>query len=140
MSKWFLALMRSFWGKANAEIFRDFIRPLFDVYTSNMRKGINLVTYDASLVMYFYGSLYCEPAVPIIAAITALYAGESLGLGTCMLGGIHPLIQYGNKAKKFRGKYGIKYTSREGLFVIFGYPDVDYQKGIKRTSASTTIM
>jgi hypothetical protein len=65
-------------------------------------------------------------------------AGESLGLGTCMLGAIHPLIQYGGKARKFREKYGIKYTSREGLFVIFGYPSVRYKKGIIRTFASVT--
>lgn len=99
-----------------------------------------MITYDAPLVIYFYGSPYCEPADPIIAATTAMYAGESPGLGTCMLGGIHPVIQNGIKAKKFRKKHGIKYKSREGLFVIFGYPGVDYQKGIRRTFASTTIM
>lgn len=138
VSKWFLTLMRPFLGKVNAEMFEEFIRPLFDVYTSNMRKGINLVTYDAPLVIYFYGTPYCDPADPIIAATTAMYAGESLGLGTCMLGGIHPLIQYGIKAKKLRKKYGIKYKSKEGLFLIFGYPSIDYQKGIRRTFASTT--
>lgn len=69
-----------------------------------------------------------------------MYAGESLGLGTCMLGGIHPLIQYGAKAKKFRKKYGIKFKSREGLFVIFGYSAVDYKKGIRRSFASTTVL
>ncbi len=140
VSKWFLTLMRPFWGKVNAEMFQGFIKPLFDVYISNLNKGINLITYDAPLVIYFYGSPYCEPADPIIAATTAMYAGESLGLGTCMLGGIHPVIQNGIKAKKFRKKHGIKYKSREGLFVIFGYPGVDYQKGIRRTFASTTIM
>ena len=57
-----------------------------------------------------------------------------------MLGGVHPLIQNGRKARKFREKYNIKYTSREGLFVIFGYSRVDYKKGINRTFASTTIM
>ncbi len=100
----------------------------------------NLITYDAPLAIYFYGSPYCEPADPIVAATTAMYAGESLGLGTCMLGGIHPLIQFGSKAGKFREKYGIKYKSREGLFVIFGYPSVDYRKGIRRTFASTTVL
>jgi hypothetical protein len=56
-----------------------------------------------------------------------------------MLGGVHPLIQNGNKAKKFREAQGIKYASREGLFVIFGYPDVKYKKGIRRTFASIEI-
>jgi len=56
-------------------------------------------------------------------------------LGTCMLGAIHPFIQKGKKARLFRDKYGIKYPSREGLFVIFGYSDVKYTRGVKRTFA-----
>jgi ferredoxin len=136
ISKWFLALLRPLWGKSNDEMMKGFIRPLFDIYIGNMKKGNDLVTYDAPLAMYFYGSPYTDPADPLIAATYAMIAGEALGLGTCMLGGIHPLIQYGKKAKKFREKYGIKYPSREGLFVIFGYPRVKYAKGIRRTFAS----
>ena len=140
VSGWFLALMRPFWGKTNDEMFKGFVKPLFNIYIRNMQAGINLVNYDAPLAMYFYGSPYTDPADPIVAATTAMYAAESLGLGTCMLGAIHPLIQSGRKAKIFREKHGIKYTSREGLFVIFGYPAVKYQKGIKRTFASTDVM
>ena len=138
VSKWFLALMRPFWGKTTDELFRNFIHPAFDVYIGEMEKGINLLTYDAPLAIYFYGSPFVDPADPIVAATTAMYAAESLGLGTCMLGAIHPLLQYGGKAKKFRKKYGIKFKSREGIFVIFGYPSVEYQKGLKRTFASVT--
>ena len=136
VSDWFMALMRPFWGKSNDEMFRDFVKPCFDIYISSMKKGENVVTYDAPLVMYFYGSPYTDPADPIVAATYAMIAGESMGLGTCMLGAIHPMIQYGRKARRFREKYGIKYASREGLFVIFGYPSVKYNKGIKRTFAS----
>lgn len=139
VSKWFMALMRPFWGKTNDELFKVFVKPLFSIYIDNMKKGINLVNYDAPLSMYFYGSAYCDPADPLIAATYAMIAAESLGLGTCMLGGIHPMIQYGKKAKKFREKQGIKYTSRERLFVIFGHPAVKYKKGIRRTFASVTI-
>lgn len=120
VSGWFLMLMKPFWGKANDEMFKGFVKPLFDVYIKNMQAGINLVNYDAPLALYFYGSPYTDPADPIVAATAAMYAGESLGLGTCMLGGIHPLIQNGKKAKIFREKHGIQYPSREGLFVIFG--------------------
>jgi len=116
-------------------LFKGFIRPLFKVYIENMKKEKNLVMYDAPLAMYFYGSPYTDPADPIVAATYAMLAGESLGLGNCMLGGIHPLIQNGRKAKKFREKYGIKYPSREGLFVIFGYPAVKYKKGVERSFA-----
>ncbi len=138
VSGWFLTLMKPFWGKANDEMFNGFVKPLFDVYIKSMQAGINLVNYDAPLALYFYGSPYTDPADPIVAATAAMYAGESLGLGTCMLGGIHPLIQNGKKAKIFREKHGIQYPSREGLFVIFGYPAVHYKKGIRRTFASVT--
>ncbi len=140
ISDWFLMAMRPFWGKANHELFKGFVKPMFKVFIENMKQDTNLVTYDAPLAMYFYGSPYTDPADPIVAASTAMYAAESLGLGTCMLGSIHPLIQNGKKARSFREKYGIKYTSREGIFVIFGYPAVTYRKGIKRTFASVTAM
>lgn len=136
VSKWFLMIMRPIWGKTNDELFKGFVRPLFDVYINKMRYGIDLVAYNAPLAMYFYSSPYADSADPIIAATYAMLAAESLGLGTCMLGGIHPLIQNGKKARKFRVLHNIKYASREGLFVIFGYPDVKYKKGIKRTFAS----
>jgi ferredoxin len=138
VSGWFLALMRPLWGKSNHEMFKDFVKPLFRVYTDGMKNGENLVNYDAPLSIYFYGSPYNDPADPVIAATYAMIAAESIGLGTCMLGAIHPLIQNGKRAKEFREKHGIRYTSREGLFVIFGFPAVKYNKGIRRTFASET--
>ena len=138
VSDWFLILMRPFWGKINDETFRKFVRPIFKIYIGEMKKGVNLLNYDAPLAMYFYASPYVDPADPLIAATAAMYAAEALGLGTCMLGAIHPLLQYGGNAKKFRAKYGIKYKSQEGIFVIFGYPSVKYQKGLKRSFASIT--
>ena len=77
-----------------------------------MDKGINKINYDAPLAMYFYGSPYCDPADPIIAATYAMIAAETLGLGSCMLGAIHPFIQKGRKAAKFRNDHHIKYFSR----------------------------
>ena len=140
VSRWFLSLMRPFWGKANDEMFRGFIRPMFNFFSKKSDQGENMVTYDAPLAMYFYGSPYTDPADPIIAATVAMYAAESLGLGTCMIGSVHPLIQNGKKAKQFREKYKIKYTSREGLIVLFGYSAVKYEKGIRRTFASETFI
>jgi len=139
VSEWFLFLVRPFWGKTNDQIFRQFIKPLIQIYTENMENGIDYVTYDAPLAIYFYGSPYADPADPIIAATYSMIAGESLGLGTCMIGGIHPFIQNGGRAKKLREKFGIKFKSREGLFVLFGYPKVKYPKGIRRTFASIDI-
>ena len=136
VSGWFLTLMRPFWGKENDLLFRRFVRPCLECYTGFMKKGKNVVTYDAPVALYFYGSAYADPADPIVAATYAMLAAESIGLGTCMLGAIHPLIQSGNAARKFREAHGIRSKSREGLFVIMGYPAVKYAKAIKRTFAS----
>ena len=134
-SNWFITFMRPFWGKANDEMMHSFIKPVFDIYVDSMNKGDNWINYDAPLAMYFYGSPYSDPADPIVAATYAMLAAESLGLGTCMLGAIHPFIQNGKKARQFREKWGIKFPSREGLVVIFGYSNVIYKKGVKRTFA-----
>jgi len=131
-----LIFMRIFYGKENGAMFRDFIKPLIETYDSYMKKGENIVTYDAPLVLYFYGSTYSDPADPLIAATYAMTAAESLGLGTCMIGGVHPFIQSGKAAERFRQKYGIRYKSKEGLMVIIGYPRVKYQNGIKRSFAN----
>jgi nitroreductase len=136
VSPWFLALMRPFWGKANDEVFRGFVKPMFKIYTEKMKQGENVVNYDPPLLIYFYGSPYCDPADPIIAATYAMIAAEALGLGTIMLGAVHPMIQSGRKAKKFRQAHGIKYPSREGVFVAIGYPGIKFNQGIKRTFAS----
>lgn len=135
-SGWFITLMRPFWGKANDELFRGFVKPCVKTYLEHMRKGVNLVNYDAPVAMYFYGSPYSDPADPLITATYAMLAAESLGLGTCMLGAIHPFIQNGAAAKRFREKHGIRHTSREGVFVIMGYPAVKYHKTIKRSIAA----
>ena len=135
-SKLFLAFMRPFWGKETDELFKGFIKPLIKEYTEEMDKGNNTINYDAPLAMYFYGTPYCDPADPIVAATYAMIAGETLGLGTCMLGAVHPFIQNGRKAKIFRERHNIKFKSKEGLFVIFGYPKAKYKKGIKRSFAS----
>ena len=135
-----LFFMRIFYGKQNGEMFRDFIKPLIDVYDGYMKKGENIVTYDAPLALYFYGSPYTDPADPLIAATYAMTAAESLGLGTCMIGGVHPFIQSGKAAEKFRQKYGIRYKSREGLILLVGHPRVKYHQGIKRTFANVDFL
>jgi nitroreductase/NAD-dependent dihydropyrimidine dehydrogenase PreA subunit len=136
VSNWFLILMRPFWGKANDEMFRGFIKPCMNTFIDYMKKGENMVNYDAPVALYFYGSPYSDPADPIVAATYAMIAAESLGLGTCMLGAVHPFIQNGKAAKKFREKHGIRFPSREGICVIMGYSSVTYSKAIKRSFAA----
>jgi len=136
VSNWFLTLMRPFWGKSTDDMFRGFLKPLVEGYTGAMKEGKNFVTYDAPAALYFYGSPYADPADPIVVATYAMVAAESLGLGTCMIGGVHPFIQKGSAAKKFREKQNIRYKSKEGLIVLLGYPKFKFRKGIKRSFAN----
>lgn len=135
---WFLTLMRPLWGRANDELFRQFVRPVLTAFTASMDAGTNIVTYDAPLLMYFYASSWADPADPLVAASLAMLAGEAQGLGTCMIGSIHPLVQLGRSAARFRRRHGIRCKSREGVVVLFGHPQVRYRSGIERSFASVT--
>lgn len=134
-SQWFLQLMRPFLKRSTSEMMNNFVKPVFDLYVDDMDRGQNWINYDAPVALYFYGSPYSDPADPLIAATYAMLAAEALGLGTCMLGAIHPFLQHGKKARLFREKWGIKHPSHEGLVVIVGYSAVHYQKGVKRSFA-----
>lgn len=135
-SKWFLMFMRPFWGKAMDELMKSFFKPLFKIFAGGIHDKPNMITYDAPLAIYFYATPYADYADPIIAATYAMLAGESLGLGTCLLGAIHPFIQNGSKARQFRQKWGIKHASKGGIFVNFGYPIIHYKQGTKRSFAA----
>ena len=132
VSPLFITIMRPFWSRTTYELFRDFLRPLVHSYCDGMKKGENYVTYDAPCAIYFYGTPYADPADTSVAATYAMIAAESMGLGTCMLGAIHPFIQSGTAAGKLRSKYGIRFKSRSGLFLIIGYPKFKFRKGIRR--------
>ena len=73
--------------------------------------------------------------IGIAAEHFCLQAAE-LGLGTCMIGGMHPLIQHGRAARRFRKAQGIRHASREGLLLLVGHPRVAYRKGIRRSLAA----
>lgn len=133
-----LFLMRPYIAKANYQMLKNFAGPAFKKIIQEVQNGRNMLTYSAPLSMYFYGSPFADPADPIIAATLAMCAGESLGLGTCCIGLIHPMVQNGKEAAKFREKYGIKHKSKSGIMVIFGYRAIQFQKGIKRSFASVT--
>ncbi|MEJ2596405.1 MAG: nitroreductase family protein [bacterium] len=134
-SGWFLKLMRPFWNKDTYLLFRDFVKPLVEKYTKSMKEGKNYITYDAPAACYFYGTSYADSADPVIPATYAMLAAESLGLGTCLIGGVHPFIQRGKGAAKFREKYKIRHKSKEGLILLMGYPKIKFRKGIRRTFA-----
>lgn len=132
-SKQFIWIWRLF-GKDTYQLMKSFGNPLINFMVETKEKNENYLLYDAPLAMYFMSSPYSDPADPYIPATYAMLAAESMGLGTCMIGSIHPIIQYG--AKKLKQKWNIPPKAPSGIVVIFGYPKYKYTSGIKRSFAN----
>jgi hypothetical protein len=61
-----------------------------------------------------------------------MLAGESLGLGTIMIGTAGYAIQH---SRTLQGKYGVPRRHRPGLLVLFGHPAVKYRRAVRRRFA-----
>lgn len=127
-----LGLMRPFVGEVNYGMFKQFILPALDTYIEKDAQGGDWFFYNAPLAIYFYGSAYCDPADPLIAATQAMLAGDALGLGTCMLGFPGYIFKYDGKLRK---QYGLPREIQPGMAVIFGYPRLHFRKAIRRRFA-----
>jgi nitroreductase/NAD-dependent dihydropyrimidine dehydrogenase PreA subunit len=125
-----------FFGKEAYLVMKSFGQPLVNFMTKSKEKQENYLLYDAPLAIYFSASAYCDPADPYIPATYAMLAAESLGLGSCMIGSIHPTIQYG--ANNLKKKWNLPKKSPSGIFVIFGHPKYKYKSGIRRSFAEVT--
>lgn len=130
-----LALLRPFMSKADYEVSKSFLVPLIIFFDETKKQDKNFLLYDAPLAMYFYNSGYCDPCDPYIPATYAMLAAHSLGLGSCMIGSIAPFLR---RMKKLKAKYSIPSGSKDGIFLVFGYPKYKYQKAIKRSFAKVT--
>lgn len=134
-SKWMIWIWRLM-GKEAYQLMKSFGNPLVKFMVETRKKNENYLLYDAPLAMYFSASPYSDPADPYISATYAMLAAESLGLGSCMIGSVHPMIQYG--AKKLKKKWNLPSKSPSGIIVIFGYPKYKFKSGIKRSFAKIT--
>ena len=103
-SPW-LSWMWRLMGKETYQVMKSFGTPLVKFMKDTKQKNENYLLYDAPLAMYFSASPYSDPSDPYIPATYAMLAAESLGLGSCMIGSVHPMIQYG--AKKLKQKWNL---------------------------------
>jgi len=98
-SPWMMWMWRLM-EKETYQMMKSFGNPLVKFMVATKQKNENYLLYDAPLAMYFSSSPYADPADPFIPATYAMLAAESLGLGSCMIGSVHPIIQYGAKKTK----------------------------------------
>lgn len=127
-----LWLMRPFMGKESYEVCKSFIKPLFEILTEQQEQETDWLMYNAPLALLFHVSPYADPVDPMIPATYAMLAAESLGLGSCMIGTVAPMLKY---SKRLKDKYGVPHKNIPCIALIIGYTDVKYHRAIKRTFA-----
>jgi nitroreductase len=136
-SPFMLTLLRPFIGKENTAMFKDFMAPAIEIYSAVQPGSRDWFFYDAPLAIYFYGTVFSDPADPVIPATYAMLAGEALGLGTCMLGFPGYVFKYSAKARQ---KYALPKKIQPGLLVIFGYPSYRNRNAIHRRFRDVTLV
>jgi ferredoxin/nitroreductase len=122
-------LLRPLLGAETFRLFDQFVRPADELIRRKATEGEDWLLYGSPLAMLFHVSPCADPADPLIPATLAMVAGESLGLGTCLIGSVAPLL----RSKALRKRYGIPPDNRIGIMVIFGYPAVRRRHRIRRT-------
>lgn len=125
-----LKIYRPFIGKETYDSLKTFASTAAEVYVNKYEEGKNWLTYSVPLAMLFHASPYADPVDPYIPATYAMLTAQSLGLGSCMLGIPNLLLNF--FGKKIKKKYGIPLKNKNGIMVIFGYPDIKYNSAIKR--------
>ncbi|MGE5391408.1 MAG: nitroreductase family protein [Deltaproteobacteria bacterium] len=131
-SPWMLTLMRPFMGKEVTDLMKSFAAPLPDFFAGKLAIGQDWLLYGAPLAMYFHAAPTSDPVDFAVTGTYAMLAAESLGLGTCMIGTVGPVMKY---KTQLNTKYNIPTDNNHGIMVIFGYPRIKYTRGINRTLA-----
>jgi len=121
--------LRPFLTKGEYESIETFLMPLMASLEEKQAKGDDGLTGSAPLAMYFYGVGFADPVDCQVAATYAMIAGEALELGTRMIGSVAPFIRHSHT---LQNKYGLPAKHISGVLVAFGYPEVKYNKAIKR--------
>lgn len=124
-----LTLFRPMLGKIQYTLIKDFFIPLAKCTLAANECGEDVLFYNAPAVIIFYGTEYSDKEDAILAASFASIGAEALGLGTCIIGSVAPLLL---RNKKLRAKYGINSSDKIYTAFIVGYPDIKYTKGITR--------
>jgi len=124
-----LSLLKPVIGDTTLKIFKEFIIPLGKMTIEARNEGKDILFYNAPAVVVFYSSEFGGNEDALIAAQTGMIAAESLGLGTCIIGTIPPILE---RSKKLKEKFGFLKNEKVALAFILGYPETKLKKGIKR--------
>jgi len=124
-----LKMMRPVMGQVKNDQFSDFIVPLAHKYVEAWEEGRDTVFWGAPAVLLFHYSAYAGEPDAVIACTYAMLAAESLGLGSCVIGGAPPILQ---RNKVLSARLGIPPDNKLALALVLGFSTVPFKKAIVR--------
>lgn len=124
-------ILRLLHGGAMYHLLTNHVVPAARVILDWRERGRDCLTYGAPVVMLFHGDRLGESIVEDswIAATYASISAHFLGLGTCFIGMIPPIIDRDPKLKR---KLGIDKKNRVVACMILGYSDIKFVRTIPR--------
>lgn len=129
MNPFVFKLFKFFISKVSYRLYTEFVIPLINIMTSSRKKGNDILFYNAPALILFYTTEVCDKEDALIASTLAQTAAETLGLGTCVIGSVPPVM---NKNDKLKAKYGIAENEEVATAFILGHPKKTFLRGIKR--------
>lgn len=124
-------------GKIMYEILKKHVIPAARLCLEERERGRDTFTYDAPALILFHGTSHGESIMEDIwiAATYASIAAQSLGLGSCFIGMIPPIV---NRSKKIKERFGIPEENSVLASMILGYPAVKFKRSIPRKLGGVT--
>jgi len=132
---WLLALLRPFIGRKLFLQLRSFLLPLGREIVAADKRGQDLALYGAPAALIFHVSPWADAGAAAIVATYAMLAAESLGLGTCMIGCVPPILSMN---RRLAAAYDIPAGHKPKLILILGYSATEYAHAIRRPLHSVT--
>jgi hypothetical protein len=122
-------LSRLFMKKPVWQQFQSFIVPLGRMLVDGKNNGADYVLYNAPAALLFHVSPYAADADAFIACTYAMIAAEALGVGSCMIGCVSPMI---SRRKDLLKKYSIPEGHAPSIVLILGYHKRTFHKAVRR--------
>jgi nitroreductase len=122
-------VMRLFLKRKGYRRMDSFLLPLGREIVAARDRGEDKVLYHAPAALLFSHSAYADAADATIACTYAMLAAEALGLGSCMIGCLPPVLA---RRKDLLAKHGVPAGQTPALVLILGYPDLRYRSAVRR--------
>ncbi len=104
-----------------------------ETYRKEREKGIDPFFYNAPHILILHSDNDWDSTNATIAITYGMLCAETLGLGSCWIGGVQRFLNENNEIKK--RVLGIK--DEIFGFIIFGYPKVKYYRAPPRSLMNT---